>query len=339
MGDMERILLAFSGGIDSCAAVEILRNDGYEVVAMSIDMMGDEAALEEVRENAKRLNIELHIVRGRELFEQKIISNFIEEYMQGRTPAPCTRCNPLIKWRLLAEKADELGIYRIATGHYFRITEISDYHYVTRGRDPQKDQSYYLWGVPQEVLKRAVTPMGERIKADVKARSERKKESMGVCFLRGQHYTDLLISRCGELSNGEIVTPNGLVVGKHNGIARYTIGQRRGEGIPASLRVTKIDATKNEIVVGENSELFSKKLLITDCYFVDTEEVTTSSEITVMVRGIGRNPEGHCRLRVISESIAELTLESPAWAAAPGQPIVLYIGNRVVGGGYLLSAE
>lgn len=331
---MRKILLAFSGGIDSCAAVDILRSGGYVVVLATIDMIGDESLIAQARVRAEELGCELHIIDGRELFERSIIDNFIGEYLSGRTPAPCTRCNTDIKWRLIAYKATELGIEQIATGHYFQITQHNGRHYVTRAVDPQKDQSYYLWGVREEVLARAVTPLGDRIKAEVKAQSNRVRESMGVCFLGGRHYAEFLCSRCGEMKGGDIVDRRGEIVGRHNGIARYTIGQRRGEGIPEGLRVLDINAERDEIVVGENHELYTSTLHIESCYFVDPDEVTSTDKLTVMVRGIGRNPEGYARL-ALRDYGAEITLDGEAWAVASGQPIVLYIGDRVVGGGYL----
>ncbi len=334
------ILLAFSGGIDSCAAVEILRRDGYTPHAMTIDMMGDEAMLQQARESATRLNIPLHVVDGVDLFRREIINNFTNEYMLGRTPAPCTRCNTVIKWELLRRTADELGIYHIATGHYFQITQHNGFHYVTRALDPRKDQSYYLWGVSQDILRRAVTPMGQQIKEVIKQQSKIKRESMGICFLAGRHYADFLCSECGEIAHGEVVDTAGEVVGMHNGIARYTIGQRRGEGIPEGLRVVGMDAPQNRVIVGVNSLLYHKRLIMDESQFVDAEEVTSSSEIKVMVRGIGLNPEGFASVTIIDESeargiTAEVNLSDAAWAAASGQPVVLYIGDRVVGGGVL----
>lgn len=331
---VESVLLAFSGGIDSCAAVDILRSEGYVVVLATIDMMGDESILANAKRRAEALGCEFHIIDAREIFEREIVSEFVMEYMSGRTPAPCTRCNTLIKWELIAKKADEIGIKKIATGHYFQITPHNNKHYVTRAIDPQKDQSYYLWGVSEEILSRAITPMGRKIKAEVKSKSDQTKESMGVCFLHGKHYTDLLCSRCRELPGGDVINNNREVVGHHNGIARYTIGQKRGEGIPEGMRVVEIDAENNRIIVGDNSELYTKRLHLERCHFVDSEEVLSSDKITVMVRGIGRNPKGYAQLS-LTDYGAEVTLDSDAWAVAPGQPIVLYIGDRVVGGGYL----
>lgn len=331
--------MAFSGGIDSCAAVGILRNMGYEVEALTIDMLGDETMIRSARESAERLSIKLHIVDGREIFNREIIGNFISEYMAGRTPAPCTRCNTMIKWELVAQKADELGIYHIATGHYFRLEEDCGRYYVTRAIDKIKDQSYYLWGVKQEILSRVVPPMGEQIKEVVKRDSEIKRESMGICFLRGRHYTEYLCQQNGEMREGDIVDASDRVVGRHNGIARYTIGQKRGEGIPSGLRVTEIIAKENQIRVDLNEKLFTKKLYIDNCHFVNKDIISKCDNITVMIRGLGINPQGRAKVTINKNRATIELLDDRAWAAAPGQPIVLYSKDRVIGGGYLVSAE
>ncbi len=337
--EQKRVLLAFSGGIDSCAAVNILRDMGYEVEALTINMMGDAAMLQSARESAQRLMVKLHIYDGRELFEREIIGNFISEYQSGRTPAPCTRCNTLIKWEVVAEVADQLGIHYIATGHYFRLERDGERCYVARAKDPIKDQSYYLWGVRQELLARALSPMGDRIKEEVKKVSDIKRESMGICFLHGRHYTDILVERCGEMASGQIVDRDNRVVGHHNGIARYTIGQKRGEGIPSGLRVVEILAERNQLRVDLNERLNVTKLYIDNCHFVDPDGLDQLDDLRVVIRGLGLNPQ--CRATIkIDNPHATIELHGDhAWAAAPGQPIVLYSGSRVVGGGYLVSAE
>ncbi len=319
----KKVLLAFSGGIDSSAAVGILIDEGFDVEVMTIDMMGDREMVAKAAAAAERLGVKFHLVDGREIFAEEIVANFTDEYLAGRTPAPCTRCNTLIKWRLLAECADRLGIYHIATGHYFRLVLHQDRYFVQRGCDPKKDQSYYLWGVPQEILKRAVTPMGEMIKEEVKLRSETQRESMGVCFLGGRPYSDFICSVCGELAGGEVVNTLGEVVGRHRGIARYTIGQRRGEGIPSGLRVVGIDGERNLVIVGENGLLYHRRLIIDECYFADIEGVVASLEVSVMIRGIGLNPEGYASVTILDGSLvngitAEIKLDNPAWAAAAG---------------------
>ncbi|MFR9651965.1 MAG: tRNA methyl transferase PRC-barrel domain-containing protein [Rikenellaceae bacterium] len=332
----KRVLLAFSGGIDSCAAIGLLRAQGYTPVAMTIDMLGDEQLIRQASESAERLGVELHIVDGRERFSQLVIANFIDEYRSGRTPAPCTRCNPAIKWQLLIERADELGIYYLASGHYFNVEQRDGRFYVLRGDDPRKDQSYYLWGLSQEVLARVVTPMGQQIKESIRRDSFVERESMGICFLRGMHYGEFIRSHIGEPIEGDIIC-NGDVVGRHNGIYNYTIGQRRGVGIPAGGRVVELIAESNQIRVGDNSELFTDTLVVGECNFVDELEVMSSDEVSVMIRGIGLNPEGFAEV-VINGDRATVRLSSPAWAAAEGQPVVFYIKNRVVGGGYLVRS-
>ncbi|MFI3327932.1 MAG: tRNA 2-thiouridine(34) synthase MnmA [Rikenellaceae bacterium] len=331
----KRVLVAFSGGIDSCAAVEILREEGYNVEALTIDMLGNEELMSQARRSAQRLGVTLHTTDAKEIFKREIIDNFVAEYMEGRTPAPCTLCNTKIKWELLTQKADELGIYNIATGHYFSIVEHDGKLYIARAEDQQKDQSYYLWGVGQEILKRALTPMATRIKSVIKQASVLKKESMGICFLRGNHYTDFLCSECGmELPEGDIVDNKGNKIARHNGIARYTIGQKRGEGIPEGKRVVEINSDTNEIVVDDNKTLFTTQLDIENICCANKTELEKATELKVMVRGLGLNPEGYAQINFTSETTATIRLENNAWAIAPGQPIALYIGNRIVGGGY-----
>ncbi len=331
----KEILLAFSGGIDSCAAAESLRREGWSVTLLTIDMLGDEALLTQATTSASMLGLELITIDAKERFEREIINDFISEYRRGHTPAPCTLCNTLIKWKIVIEQADRLGIYHIATGHYFKIAEHSGHLYISRAKDPRKDQSYYLWGVEESILRRTITPMGERIKEEVIRTSHISRESMGICFLRGAHYSDFIEARCGLLSRGEVIDRDGRVVGQHNGLARYTIGQRRGEGIPQGARVIEIIADRDQIRIGDNSELYRRSFEIERCHFIDAQEVAQSSEISVMIRGIGRNPKGYADIEIEGESAIITLRDDPAWAVAQGQPVALYIGDRVVGGGYI----
>ncbi len=332
----QRVIVAFSGGIDSCAALEILRSQGYEPIALMLWLTTeDEEAIERARQRAENLGVEFVSLDCREQFQREIIDNFVQEYVAGRTPAPCTRCNPLIKWRLLCDYADSVGVKYVATGHYFSISKYNNKLYVSRAADPRKDQSYYLWGLNQEVLSRALTPMADKIKEEVKASSTLKKESMGVCFLRGCHYSELIERSGHTIARGHIVDTKGEVVGQHRGLAYYTIGQKRGEGIPSGVAIVDIDATRNRVVVGEDKLLYRTILTIDDCNIIEPEEWLTARDITVMVRGLGRNPEGVAYVSSTSEvGVYTLHLSDPAWACAVGQPVVLYRGQRVIGGGY-----
>ena len=332
----QSVLLGFSGGIDSCTSARRLTDEGYRVVALTIDTMGDEAMLAKAQQKAEELGIDWLAYDAREVFKREIIDYFCHEYSIGHTPAPCTRCNPLIKWRILAEEADRLGIHHIATGHYFNIGKRGDLYYVTKGLDQSKDQSYYLWGLTQDILSRAITPMGNTIKSDVKRSFKDKSESMGICFLQGIPYAEYLAKQGIAMSEGDIVSTSGELCGRHNGIARYTIGQRRGAGIPEGMRVIGIDAANNHIVVGENSLLYHNRLTVAECNIVSREELLSANDITIKIRGIGRNPERPVRIEECKGGYI-VTTDDPAWAPALGQPIVFYRNNWVIGGGIVVG--
>ena len=333
------VLLGFSGGIDSTMSARLLIEAGYRVVALTIDTTGDSALLNRAKGVADELGIEWLSYDAKTLFEREIIDYFCSEYASGRTPAPCTRCNTHIKWRILLEEANRLGIPHIATGHYFRIEKHNGRYYVAKGADSTKDQSYYLWGLSQEVLSRAITPMGSKIKSEVKENFRDKSESMGICFLNGKPYADFLEYRGITPTEGDIIDDSsGRVCSRHNGIIRYTIGQRRGEGIPEGLRVVDIKARENSIVVGDKHLLYKSKLHITNCNIVDNNELITANDITIKIRGIGINPE----LPVVIEPHGEgylITSPDKAFAPAKGQPLVLYRNNLVIGGGIVENFE
>lgn len=332
------VLLGFSGGIDSCASARCLTERGYRVTALTIDTMHDNELLSKAEAKARELDVEWHSVDLTAEFRHNIIDYFIDSYRNGLTPAPCTRCNPMIKWRTLLAVANDLNIDYIATGHYFRIEQHRGRYYVAKGADSAKDQSYYLWGLSQEILARAITPMADAIKRDIKAGLKDQSESMGICFLRGCHYTNFLRDEGEELIEGDIVREDGVVVGRHNGIARYTIGQRRGEGIPEGLRIIDIDAQHNRLIVGDNGRLYKNALYIKECNVVDHDELISADDITIKIRGIGRNPEGYARVSIWNDGY-RIECQDPAWAPAKGQPLVLYRNNLVIGGGIVVDFE
>lgn len=338
------VLLGFSGGIDSRASVGVLRSDGYSVTALTLNTTGDQTVLDQAMKSAEELGVELIIDDVKAEFKQEIIDYFTDSYMHGATPAPCTICNPRIKWRRLDELSHKMGIDKIATGHYFRVTEFNGKRYVTRACDLSKDQSYYLWGLSQQILERVLTPMGDKVKSEVKSAMglpQEAKESMGVCFLRGRDYREIIgHSHKGTINQGDITNVQGTVVGRHDGFPYYTIGQKRGLDIfdkQGGYCVIAIDATQNRVIVGHDSDLYHHNLIIGGCNIVDMEEVTQATDITVMIRGLGRNPQGFARITKmdgLSDKL-HITLDDAAWAAARDQPVVLYRGERVVGGGFL----
>ena len=332
------VVLGFSGGIDSCTAAERLRDDGYRVVALTINTTNDQKLLETAKAKAQEIGVEWLEYNATERFRREIIDYFISSYANGHTPAPCTLCNTRIKWPILCEVADKLGIHHVATGHYLDSVERNGHLYIAQALDNNKDQSYYLWGVGEEILRRMLTPMRQVLKSDIRENFTNKKESMGICFLNGMHYTDFLSSQGAALTSGDVINNKSEVVGRHNGIARYTIGQRRGVGIPEGMRIVGLDAEHNRLIVGDNSELYKQKLYITNCRITNPEELLSAEDITIMIRGIGRNPERPVKVECHGDGYC-VTCDDAAWAPAIGQPLVFYRKNLVIGGGIICSFE
>lgn len=330
------VILGFSGGMDSTTAALRLRHEGYRVIALTLDCTGDSAMLRRAEQRAKECGVEWQVYDAREEFRREIIDYFVESYRMGLTPAPCTRCNTLIKWRLMERVADSLGIEHIATGHYFNIEQHGDRLFVARGKDSSKDQSYYLWGLGQSTLQRALTPMGGLIKSEIREAFDDRSESMGVCFLGGEHYADFIARRGVELRCGEVLLRSGEVCGEHNGIARYTIGQRRGAGIPEGMRVVDIDAANNRLRVGGMEELYKHHLYIRECNITDRDMLLSAKDITIKIRGIGRNPERSVEVEPWGDGYAIFSPEA-AWAPAKGQPLVFFRNNLVIGGGIVVD--
>lgn len=330
------VVLGYSGGMDSRTAAERLRDEGYRVVALTIDCMGSEELCKTAKQRAEASGFEWMVYDAREEFKREIIDNFCQSYSCGLTPAPCTRCNPLIKWAILERVADTLSIENIATGHYFNIATQDGHYYVSKGIDPAKDQSYYLWGLQQRTLQRAITPMGNTLKSDIRSNFKERSESMGICFLEGKHYSDYLISQGVDMAHGNILDSFGRVVGEHNGIARYTIGQRRGVGIPEGVRVTDINSKDNTLIVGKMEELYKTQLYINECNIVSREHLLSSERVTIKIRGIGRNPELPVSIEPYGDGY-RITCKDRAWAPAKGQPLVFYENNLVLGGGIVVD--
>lgn len=348
------ILVALSGGLDSAAVVLLLREAGYRPRALFLDMLGSAEARIQAEETAASLGEELTVELCADRFRAEIIDYVLAEHAAGRTPAPCSRCNPRIKWRLLAEAADRIGVFHIATGHYVRTVRHENGHfYFQRGIDPAKDQSYYLWDVPETLIERAVLPLGDYTKAEVRIFLKEKygltglaerQESMGVCFLGGQTYGDFLRAYLPEnaLRPGEVVDLSGKIIGRHEGYALYTAGQKRGFTLfdPAFCRqaaVIAVDAERNRIVAGPDEALYRRKMILKDWRAVCAEEFFgRATELRIAVRGVGRNPDGGCRLTVLDDGRLQVTLlQNDAWALMPGQPVVFYSDGRVAGGGIL----
>ncbi len=333
-----------SGGIDSFVTALLLRQQNYEVTGVVLDLW-ETADLSAIEEHCRRWHIPLLHREGQDCFRQKVVDPFVNAYRNGLTPSPCCNCNPLVKWKLLQEVADEAGIENIATGHYVRIEERQGRYYFRKGVDAQKDQSYFLWGVSQNVLKRALTPLGEYTKKQVKEWAmahgyeclAKKPESMGVCFLKQKDYRDFIMAYSGEgnmQEKGEIVDRNGRLRGWHTGLLHYTVGQKRGipSGEEGPLYVSEIDVRHNRIIVASKAELYTSVLWVEQINAVCLDELL-GKDIEIKIRGVGLNPQGYIRAELLPDGRLKLILEDPAWAVAPGQPVAFYKKDLLLGGG------
>ena len=353
-----RVLIGMSGGIDSTAACLMLQEQGYEVVGITmrvfdltsqLDEQGEPRFISEAREVASRLGLEHHVADEREGFRDKIVQYFIDEYMQGRTPNPCVMCNPLFKFRVLTEWADHLDCAYIATGHYVQTVCENNHYYIVTGDDPQKDQSYFLWGLGQEVLSRCVFPLGGWKKSDVRrylidkgfALKAKEGESMEVCFIEGD-YRDFLREHCPEIEDkvgqGKFVDSAGRTLGTHQGYPYYTIGQRKGLGIALGkpAYVLKLNPEKNTVMLGDAQGLVTQYMLIEGLKVVDEERFLSEENLSVRIRY--RSKSVPCSIvREIGDGRVLVRFDNEVSAVTPGQSAVFYVGNRLVGGAFIAS--
>lgn len=371
-----RILVAMSGGVDSSAVCLLLQEQGYEVVGMTMRvwdlprqfahaaaadgtlpecLQGQvaDAALEpdfilSARSLAERLGIEHHVVDVRAEFRNTVVRYFLDEYEAGRTPNPCVLCNRAFKFRLLAELADRLGCPLMATGHYVQTQEQDGHTYLLMGDDVRKDQSYFLWRVPQEVLGRMRFPLGTMEKPDVRAYLDRRgfavrarqAESMEVCFVEND-YRDFLRQQrpatAARVDGGYFVDTGGKRLGTHHGVPFYTVGQRKGLGIALGqpAYVLRLNAEKNTIVLGSEADLATHHLLVEHLECVNRDEVLESQELTVRIRY--HSQPVACRVRILDDGQCLVTTSQSVNAVSPGQSAVFYIGRRLVGGAIIAS--
>ena len=355
----KRVLVGMSGGIDSSATCIMLQEQGYEVVGVTMRTWDVASAFSspeqeepdfilEARALAERLGIEHHVADVREEFKQVIVKYFIDEYMQGRTPNPCVMCNPLFKERLLCEWADKTDCAWISTGHYCRLEERNGNRYIVAGDDMTKDQSYFLWRLPQEILRRFLFPLGNYTKQEVREYLKEKGfeakakggESMEVCFIEGD-YRDFLRQQCPDIDTqigpGYFVDSKGVKIGQHKGFPYYTIGQRKGLGIALGhpAHVLRINAEKNTVMLGTADDLKAEYMLVENAMITDMKELLKCPNLTVRIRY--RSKPIPCQVLPLENGQMLVRFLSEASAIAPGQSAVFYDGQRVLGGAFIAS--
>lgn len=359
-----RVVVAMSGGVDSSVAAALLVAEGYEVIGVTLNvwprltpseqLTRDDAccslsAAEDARRVADRLGVPHYVLNFRDIFAAKVIDDFVAEYRRGRTPNPCLRCNEHIKFDALLRRALALGADYVATGHYAIVEHAGPggRHLLRRGVDANKDQSYALYVLKQEQLARTILPLGRlhksetrRIAAELGLPVANKPESQEICFVPDNDYGAFLAGYTGlRPEPGAIVDRRGNVLGQHRGIVYYTIGQRRGLALAAGkpLYVVAIDARRNEVVVGEESELYVDELLADEANLIAAPALAGPTRATARVRY--RGVEAEAEVTQPTADRLQVRFLRPQRTVAPGQAVVLYQGDLVLGGGTILSAE
>jgi tRNA-specific 2-thiouridylase len=358
-----KVVAAMSGGVDSSVAAYLLKEQGYEVIGLTMDLFdvhrlkcGDAGtrsccgwkAKEDANRVAAALGIAHYVADFRREFEENVVADFCGEYVQGRTPNPCVRCNEHIKFRALLERAGKLGADFIATGHYARITRDArpGRYCLRKGADKAKDQSYFLYTLTQSQMARTLFPVGDLAKADVRriAREQglpvaEKPESQEVCFVPDDDYAGFVAARCPEaMQPGPILDSEGRVLGTHAGIVRFTVGQRKGMGIsaPRPLYVLAIDPARRAVIVGPNEELYRTSLIAGSMNFVCRNALNEPVPLKARIRY--RHSEAEALVTPGEAGRVRVDFSKPQRAITPGQSVVFYDDDSVVGGGLILSA-
>jgi tRNA-specific 2-thiouridylase len=350
-----------SGGVDSSVSAALLKEQGYEVIGISLQLWdhsqghGEEAApggccslddLHDARRVAEQVGIPFYVYDAEEEFRRLVVDDFVAEYFAGRTPNPCARCNERVKFGLLLDRARELGADLLATGHYARIVrDVAGRHLLLTGLDRNKDQSYFLFTLSHEQLERTIFPVGGLTKPEVRDLAERfglrtaaKSESQEVCFIPDDDYVRFLEEERGPgLLSGTIVDTAGKALGRHQGIYRYTVGQRRGLGIAHAhpLYVLGVDPERREVIVGGREELLRQGLMADGVNWIIPPGAATI-ETTCRIRY--RHRPVACRVTQLPGGRAQVRFVTPEPGVTPGQAVVFYDGATVLGGGWIAEA-
>ena len=360
---MTRIVVAMSGGVDSSVAAALLAEQGHDVIGLSMqlyDQRGTETFgtcctlddLYDARRVAEAIGIPHYILNFERQFQDTVISNFVREYAAGRTPLPCAHCNSDLKFATLLDRARGLGAERVATGHYARVGQAADGRWrLRRSADPDKDQSYFLFSLTQDQLACASFPVGSLTKTEVRAQARRlglkvagKPDSQEICFVPDGDYASFVGRKAPTVARtGAIVDTRGQVLATHEGVHRFTVGQRKGLGVSSlprrslggggPLYVLKIEAESGNVTVGPRAALDQTTLTASGVNWVATDTPSGWLPVSAQIRHRHRAAPG--RVRALDGDRAELVFDTPQPAITPGQAVVFYDGDLVVGGGWI----
>jgi len=354
------VVVGMSGGVDSSVAALLLKEQGYNVIGVTMQIWQDEdrdvqqdnggccglSAVEDARRVAKSVDIPYYVMNFKKEFERDVIDYFVEGYQKGETPNPCIACNRYVKWESLLDKSMSIGADYIATGHYAKVEQLPNGRYVLRqSKTIRKDQTYALYNLTQDQLSRTLMPVGDFEKEEIRVMAEKinvrianKPDSQDICFVPDGDYSGFLETYTGEKpKEGNFINAEGEVLGRHKGIVNYTIGQRKGLGLSLGKPgfVVEIRPESNEVVIGDNLETFSFGLKAKDVSFMPFETLEGEQIFTAKIR-YSHKPAA-CRVKMTSEHEMEVWFDDAQRAITPGQAVVLYDGDMVVGGGTIVG--
>lgn len=357
----KKVAVGMSGGVDSSVAAYLLKEQGYEVIGVTMQIWQEEdplamaenggccglSAVDDARRVADRLEIPYYVLNFKREFKEHVIDYFMEEYMHARTPNPCIACNRYVKWEAMLHRAMELGCDYIATGHYARVCQMENGRYALRkSAAARKDQTYALYNLTQEQLARTQMPVGEYDKEQIRQIAQRlglmvaaKPDSQEICFIPDHDYAAYIERETQKkFPAGNFVDQEGRVLGRHKGLIHYTIGQRKGLGLSLGVPafVLELRPDTNEVVIGTNEDTFCDRLLADQVNLMSLSALEGEKQVMAKIRY--SDPGAACRIRMVETDMVECRFDKPVRAITPGQAVVFYDGDIVVGGATIREA-
>lgn len=360
--EKKKVVVGMSGGVDSSVAAHLLKEQGYDVIGVTMQIWQDEeiacqttnggccglSAVEDARRVSGDLGIPYYVMNFKEEFKTSVMDYFVEEYLEGRTPNPCIACNRYVKWESLLKRSLDIGAEYIATGHYAQIERLPNGRYtLKKSATAAKDQTYALYNLTQEQLSHTLMPVGaytkdeiRKIAAEIDLKVANKPDSQEICFIPDNNYGKFIEENIdAKLEEGNFVNTRGEVIGRHKGIAHYTIGQRKGLNLSMGrpVFVVEIRPETNEVVIGNSEDTYSSKLIAKNLNFMSIPDLEGERRVIAKIRysHIG----APCVIRKIDTDTVECIFDTPQRAITPGQAVVFYDGDYVLGGGTITGSQ